>query len=109
MPDIKTALSKKFKKLPTFAENYFINLIFLKIYIFRVPQVKTQFSLSQKNILVIETQWIKLTNYERLESQKMTHPSTQSLTWQLRGEKTIWRSTKKQHCDTATAGAEKTV
>ena len=58
MPDIKTALSKKFKKLPTFAENYFINLIFLKIYIFRVPQVKTQFSLSQKNILVLETQWI---------------------------------------------------
>ena len=58
MPDIKTALSKKFKKLPTVAENYFINLIFLKIYIFRFPQVKTQFSLSQKNILVIETQWI---------------------------------------------------
>ena len=42
-------------KLHTFAENKLVNLIFPKVGTFLFPQVKTQFSLSQKNLLGKET------------------------------------------------------
>ena len=42
-----------------------------------IPQVKTQFLLSQKNFLFEETNLTVLPNYENLESPKMTHPNDQ--------------------------------
>ena len=39
------------------------------------PQVKKQFSISQTNILVIDANLTIACTYEKLDSQKMTHPT----------------------------------
>ena len=70
----RSDIKKSCKSCQTFAENYFMNLIFPKIGTIVFPQVKTQFLLRQKNFLVIENMR-KFPNYEKLEYHKMTHPS----------------------------------
>ena len=41
------------------------------------PQVKTQFSSSQMNFISYRNPFVQLPNYEKLETQKMTHPTIQ--------------------------------